>query len=221
MAPEHLLPNVFSNLRLTYLPRPRSSDSHIHFPNVYADNAFTVSWTDTQFYAFPLSLIPRVLARIVTDRATGLLIVPQWTTQSWFPQMLNLLVQHPWRIAPCKGLLHIPHQPHMVHPLQETLPPGNSFVGEALPVFGLQPTTATLIKESWRPGTRVQYDSLLWGWTRVWSSRQVHPMSPTIYDILAYLTSMFECGLAYRTISAAKSVLSGIFHIPGGYCYNL
>ena len=46
-------------------------------------------------------------------------------------------------------------------------------------------------------------------------SRQVHPMSPTIYDILAYLTSMFEHGLAYRTISAAKSVLSGILHVLG------
>ena len=40
-------------------------------------------------------------------------------------------------------------------------------------------------------------------------------MSPTIYDILAYLTSMFEHGLAYRTISAAKSVLSGVLHVPG------
>ena len=40
-------------------------------------------------------------------------------------------------------------------------------------------------------------------------------MSPTIYDILAYLTSMFERGIAYRTISAAKSVLSGKLHIPG------
>ena len=40
-------------------------------------------------------------------------------------------------------------------------------------------------------------------------------MSPTIHDILAYLTSMFERGLEYSTISAAKSVLASILHIPG------
>ena len=99
--------------------------------------------------------------------------------------------------------------------LQETLPPGSSFIGEVRSGFGLSPTSATLIKESWRPGTRVQYDSLLRRRTRFCTSRQVHPMSPTIYDILAYLTSMCERGLAYRTISAAKSLLSGILHIPG------
>ena len=89
-------------------------------PNAYAVNAFTASWTDLQFYVFlPFSLIPRVLARIVSDRTTGLLIIPQWTTQSWFPQMLNLLIQHPRRIAPRKDLLHILQQPHMVHPLYQ------------------------------------------------------------------------------------------------------
>ena len=55
-------------------------------PNAYAVNAFTVSWADLQFYAIPpFSLIPPVLAKIVTDHATGLLIIPQWTTQLWFP----------------------------------------------------------------------------------------------------------------------------------------
>ena len=130
----------------------------------------------------------------------------------------NVEPTHPTPSADCStqgSTSHSASTPHGPPTLQETLPPGSSFVGEALSGFGLPPTTATLIKESWRPGTRVQYDSLLRGWTRFCSSRQVHPMSPTIYDILAYLTSMFERGLAYRTISAAKSVLSGIIHVPG------
>ena len=99
--------------------------------------------------------------------------------------------------------------------LQETLPPGSSFIGETLAGFGLLTSTANLIKESWRPSTRAQYVSLLRGWTTFCSSRKVHPMSPTTHDILAYLTSMFERGLEYSTISAAKSVLSSILHIPG------
>ena len=39
--------------------------------------------------------------------------------------------------------------------------------------------------------------------------------SPTIYDIIAYLTNMFEHGIAYHTIAATKSVLSGILHFRG------
>ena len=142
--------------------------------------------------------------RIVTDRATVLFIMSRWTTQSWFPQMLNILIQHPCSMQGSTS--HSASTPHGPPTLQETIPLGSSFVGEPLSGFSLPPTTATLIKESWQPGTTVQSDSLL---------RQVHPMSPTIYDILAYLTSMFEHDLAYRTISAAKSVLSGILHVPG------
>ena len=118
-----LLPNIFFQPEIDLFASALNHQiptyiSWLPDPNAYAVNAFTVSWTDLQFYAFPpFSLIPRVLVRIVTGRATGILIIPQWTTQSWFPQMLNLLIQHPLRIAPCKDLLHISHQPHMVHPL--------------------------------------------------------------------------------------------------------
>ena len=217
-----LLPNVFFQPEIDLFASAlnRQIPTYISWlpdPNACAVNAFTVSWTDLQFYAFPpFSLIPRVLARVVTDRATGLLIIPQWTTQSWFTS--NVEPTHPTPSADCstqRSTSQSASTPHGPPTLQETLPSGSSFVGEALPGFGLPPTTATLIKESWRPGTRVQYDSLTRGWTRFCSLRQVNPMSPTIYDILAYLTSMFERGLAYRTISEAKSVLSGVLYVPG------
>ena len=155
--------------------------------------------------------IPRVLAKIVTNHATGLLIIPQWTTQLWFPQVLNLLIQHPQRIASCKDLLQILHQPLMVHPLYKKLSllaihlsGRHSLVSDYR--LKLQPSSRTY-------GDLAQECNMipLQGCTRFCTSRQVHPMSPTIYDILAYLTSMFECGLTYHTISAAKSVL----HIPG------
>ena len=119
--------------------------------------------------------------------------------------MLNLLIQHPLRIAPCKGLLHIPHQPHMVHPLYKKL----SLL--AVHLSGRH-SLVSAYRLQLQPSSRNHGDL---AWTSFFISRQVHPMSPTIYDILAYLTSMFERGLAYRTIYAAKSVLAGILHIPG------
>ena len=67
----------------------------------YAVDAFTVSWQDLNFYAFPpFSLLPRVLAKIIQDKAMGILIIPLWTTQSWFPLMLTLLIQHPGSLLP-------------------------------------------------------------------------------------------------------------------------
>ena len=65
-------------------------------PHAYAVDAFIVSWQDLTFYAFPpFSLLPRVLAKIIQDKAIGLLINPKWTIQSWFPLVLTLLlIQH-------------------------------------------------------------------------------------------------------------------------------
>ena len=91
-------------------------------PNAFAVDAYTVSWQDIKFYAFPpFSLIPRVLAKIIQDKATGILIIPKWTTQSWFPLMLTLLIQHSRVISPCRELLYLPQQPQVVHPLHKKL----------------------------------------------------------------------------------------------------
>ena len=98
---------------------------------------------------------------------------------------------------------------------QETVTTGSSFIRNTLQGFGLSQSASTLIQESWRPGTRVQYDSLLRGWQGFCSQRKIHPLSPTILDVIAYLTSMYDRGLQYTIIAAAKSVLSGMLHVPG------
>ena len=61
----------------------------------------------------------------------------------------------------------------------------------------------------------MQYNSLLRGWQGFCSQRKIHPLSPTILDVVAYLTSMYDRGLQYTTIAAAKSALSGMLHVPG------
>ena len=97
---------------------------------------------------------------------------------------------------------------------QETVTTGSSFIRNTLQGFGLSQSASTLIQESWRPGTRVQYDSLLRGWQGFCSQRKIHPLSPTILDVIAYSTSMYDRGLQYTTIAAAKSVLPGMLHVP-------
>ena len=59
-------------------------------------DAFCVNWEPYFFYAFPpFSSIPRCLTKIGNGQATEVLIVPYWTTQSWFTPLLNLLVDNP------------------------------------------------------------------------------------------------------------------------------
>ena len=42
-----------------------------------AVNAFTLYWRNLDFYAFPpFAIIPRIIQKIIKDRATGILVVP-------------------------------------------------------------------------------------------------------------------------------------------------
>ena len=90
-------------------------------PEAWAVDAFSVCWTDFMFYAFPpFSLIGKVLRNIRMQMAEGLLVVPLWTTQPWFPVLLSLLVAHPRVIQSHPGMLILPGT-HRQHPLHRTL----------------------------------------------------------------------------------------------------
>ena len=73
-------------------------------PGAIAIDAFTLNWSDNIFYAFPpFSLITRVLKQIQDQCATGVLIVPDWPTQVWYPKLMRMLINYP---------ISISHQPH-------------------------------------------------------------------------------------------------------------
>ena len=55
-------------------------------PDAYAVDAFTISWKNKLFYAFPpFSLITKTMQKIINDKANGIVVVPYWPTQPWFP----------------------------------------------------------------------------------------------------------------------------------------
>lgn len=61
----------------------------------YAFNidAFTVKWINLIFYAFPpFSMILKVLRKISREEATGIEVVPLWTSQPWFPLYKSLII---------------------------------------------------------------------------------------------------------------------------------
>lgn len=61
--------------------------------NAYAVDAFTICWNELFFYAFPpFSLILRVLNKVILDKAEGILVIPYWNTQPWFPIFKKLVI---------------------------------------------------------------------------------------------------------------------------------
>ena len=81
-------------------------------------DAFTIDWFGRKFYAFPpVCIIPRVLEKIRQDEAEGILVVPFWPNQVWYPVMLKMLISVPILLNSRKTLLQLPQSPGEVHPM--------------------------------------------------------------------------------------------------------
>lgn len=86
-------------------------------PEAYCIDAFTLNWSVCYFYAFPpFSIILRVLKKIESDQAQGILIVPNWSTQPWYPLFNSLLIEPPIVLNPSSTLLLSPDR-SVKHPL--------------------------------------------------------------------------------------------------------
>ena len=75
-------------------------------------------WADKIFYAFqPFSLIGATLAKIRDKQASGIMILPWWQTQFWFPVMLKMLQDFPLQLPSDLKLLILPLNKQATHPL--------------------------------------------------------------------------------------------------------
>lgn len=76
-------------------------------------DAFTINWAKMKFYAFPpFSQILRTLAKIKRDKAEGIVVVPKWENQPWFPLFLELLEGETIEFEPNENLLSVDRQKH-------------------------------------------------------------------------------------------------------------
>ena len=78
-------------------------------PGAKAVAVCTLNWHDTRFYAFPpFCVIPKVLQKICRDRAKGVVVVPDWPNQPWFPLIAKMLINYPVLVSARKNLLSLP-----------------------------------------------------------------------------------------------------------------
>ncbi|OXU18777.1 hypothetical protein TSAR_005754 [Trichomalopsis sarcophagae] len=76
-------------------------------PESVAIDAFTISWEGYYFYAFPpCSLILKVLRKIKNESARGIMVVPEWPAQLWYPMFCSMLSAEPIKV-PAKNNLMI------------------------------------------------------------------------------------------------------------------
>ena len=65
-------------------------------PEAMAVNAFSFNWNNNYFYMFPpFSLVGRVLAKINRDKTEAVIVVPDWSTQYWYPLLMQMTSQEP------------------------------------------------------------------------------------------------------------------------------
>lgn len=83
----------------SYVSWKKDSDS-------IAVDAFTISWENYHFYASPpLSVILKSLQKIRNDRACGIMVVPEWPVQPWYPLFCALLITKPLRFLAKDNLI--------------------------------------------------------------------------------------------------------------------
>ena len=90
-------------------------------PEASFTDAFTLNWAKLKFYAFPpFAILLQVLKKIEYDEAEGVIVVPYWPTQVWFPLLHRLLLAEPLRLPRNADLLTLPFR-EGPHPLWQKL----------------------------------------------------------------------------------------------------
>jgi len=91
-------------------------------PGAVAIDAFHLSWKQYVPYMFPpFSLISRVLQKFQQEKVQGIIIVPKWPTQTWWPVLMRMLIDNPVLLPKRKKLLFLPSSPEKIHPLYPKL----------------------------------------------------------------------------------------------------
>ena len=91
-------------------------------PSAVYNDAFTMDWSNLKAYAFsPFNLIPSVLQKAKKEHATLVLVAPLWTTQPWWPLLIELIVDYPVYLGNNPKLLQDVSSPGAMHPLFPSL----------------------------------------------------------------------------------------------------
>ena len=198
----------FASVLNAQLPRyvSCSPDPHATFVD-----AFSIPWTGEYFYAFPsFTLIHKCLKKIEAEQAEGVLVVPAWTTQTWYPQVLQVLTQT--HVVDCRsGACSSFVSPQSSHHKGEAKIDSMSLVRRHYEERGFPEHLTNVLLDSWRPCTQKQYAVYLKKWAVFCCERQITAYSLTLMDVLEFLHTQLH--LSYSALNTARSALSCVISI--------
>ena len=179
-------------------------------PACWVVDAFTFSWSKLNFYTFPpFILIPKVLRKIIDEGAKGILIVPWWPSQPWFPLFNSLLIQKPLITSPSYDLLISLTRNH--HPSWKTL---SLEVWEimrvSLKIKGVPDSALNTCLASLTESTIKQYRKPLEQWWYYCNENNFSLFNPTANNFLKFLAKEFIYMNSYSSLNTTRAALSFI-----------
>ena len=162
-------------------------------PGAKAVDVFSFDLSDVKFYAFPpFGVINPFLQKIAEEAATGVCVLPNWPTQSWYSKAMKMCIRDP---------VHLPCNQNVAFSVwqtragdsssaQHTEPPSLPAVREKSAGMGLQKDTINVILASWRNSTSKQYNSYLLRWKAFCDQKQIPSENAGVLEGLAFLTHL-------------------------------
>ena len=126
-----------------------------------AIDAISLGWSCLCFYAFPpFSLINRVLPKVQQDQSQGIIIVPMWNTQVWFPRIATPFDRLPSYCSKGTNSTAPTFQSgESTSSSQEAHPSGVQIIRNSLTARSISQKAAKVILQSWRE--RVHTNNIL------------------------------------------------------------
>ena len=163
-------------------------------PDASFIDVFTLSWSDKHFYCFPpFSCVLQVPQKIIQDKATGIMVVPMWPTQLWYPIMTSLLVLSPITLPPSKNLLSLPAFPEENLPLHRKMSLLICLLSDKKNEgLGLTSRSIAMIVASWRGWTTLQYQTYLQNWLEFCKQKRYNVLLPPLPSAINTARSMLS-----------------------------
>lgn len=116
-------------------------------------DSFAISWKSLYFYAFPpICQIHRCLQTILEEQVLqGIMILPLQSTQIWWPQLLEMLIEIPFVLPKQGDLMSLSHTKLLKEDIDYA---GMSIAWQSIQDRGISEAAAKLIMASWRDGTK-------------------------------------------------------------------
>ena len=177
-------------------------------PLAIATDAFLQDWLNMKAYANPpWNLIGRVLAKLQQHQDTQMiLITPLWPSQSWYPVLLDLLIDPPRLLPEMEDL--------MLQTWEGTLP-------EVIPQLVAWPNSNNHTQHKRfqnqlhdsccrhggrnRPNHTTHY---LWRWVSWCEERNTDPITSPVNELVNFLADLHGKGYSYGSLNAYRSAIS-------------